>query len=82
MLEHRATAINRLLVHAPSPISVDLPKPATPPALLDMEVVTFIVGVYDTTTAVTPEYSPAGFIKMKVKRHLGDPLGLTHSGSN
>ena len=31
---------------------VDLPKLATPTALLDMEVVTFIVGVHDTTTAV------------------------------
>ena len=68
MLEHRATAIHRIVVATPSPIRVDLPKLATSAALFDVEVVTLIIGVHGTSTSVAPEDGEAGSIQMQVER--------------
>jgi hypothetical protein len=65
------------VILAPSPIRVDLPKLATTAALLNVEMVTLIIGVYGTATPIAPEDGQTGSFQVGSKWHSGFPVSIT-----
>lgn len=69
MLEHQPPAVDRLVILAPTPIGVELFVFAAAAALLDVEMVAFIVGIDGAASTVAPDDGQASAVGLVMKRH-------------
>lgn len=70
MFKHESPAVNRLVILAPTPVGVDLLVLPTTAALLDVEVIAFVISIDNSAAAVAPDYGQPTVINVDMHVRL------------